>query len=273
MLSPLFCVPMVSKDLFYISIFFEEDNKNIQKELAEDITHLRNPGYNDLKDLDKSIEDSNKSSETSEEFDYTELDMSHEIWEEIDDLEDAIIFMDLGRDQSVSYNRVTASELGGFIHIRCEIGKRIYSYNVKTNTISLFSIPYPMLPTSHVLLLEDDHGEAKCITDSKVEMLKSNDISLRPGIHDGVECNESHLLSILFNHLEMIIELYAGVEYMNFRATCKQCLLSAPLIRWSNETSIKRLQKYSLVSPLLMVVDKKQDIITFTDPMWVTTIL
>ncbi|PWA82326.1 hypothetical protein CTI12_AA176570 [Artemisia annua] len=287
------CLKGSSTDLFYIRIFFEEDTKNIQKELAEvylfkadmtcinweereclknwDITDMRNPGYNDLKDSETSNDDSDKSSETSEEFDSKELDMSCEIWEEIDDLKDAILFMDLARDHSVSYNRVTASELGGFIHIRGEMGKIIYSYHVKTDTISLFSIPYPMLPTSHVFMwecrLEDDHGEANCIADSKVEMFRTNEISLRPDTHDGVECNESYLLNISFDLLEMIMELCVGVEYMNFRATCKQCLLAAPLIRWSNRTSIRRLQKYLLVSPLLMVVDKKQDIITFTDPM------
>ncbi|PWA44092.1 hypothetical protein CTI12_AA529580 [Artemisia annua] len=65
----------------------------------------------------------------------------------------------------------------------------------------------------------------------------------------------------------MIMELCVGVEYMNFRATCKQCLLAAPLIKWSNETSLRRLQTHSPVSPLLMVVDTRRGIITFTDPL------
>nr|GFA00934.1 hypothetical protein CTI12_AA382280 [Tanacetum cinerariifolium] len=64
------------------------------------------------------------------------------------------------------------------------------------------------------------------------------------------------------------MEHCVGVEYMNFRATCKRCHLAAPLIKWSNKRSIKRLQTYSVVSPWLMVVDKNRDIIKFIDPMF-----
>ncbi|KAJ0464527.1 hypothetical protein HanRHA438_Chr14g0659841 [Helianthus annuus] len=66
----------------------------------------------------------------------------------------------------------------------------------------------------------------------------------------------------------MIMEFCVGVEYLNFRATCKQCQLAAPMIRWSSETAIRRLQTYSLISPWLIVLDKYQGIITFTDPMF-----
>ncbi|GKF19940.1 hypothetical protein Tco_0068578 [Tanacetum coccineum] len=79
--------------------------------------------------------------------DYPDFHNSHEIWEEIDDLKDANFFLDLSRDQSVSYSRVIASELGGgYIHIRGKMGKTIYSYHVKDKTISLFCLPSPILP-------------------------------------------------------------------------------------------------------------------------------
>ncbi|PWA77277.1 hypothetical protein CTI12_AA225440 [Artemisia annua] len=114
---------------------------------------------------------------------------------------------------------------------------------------------------------EDDHGEAKCIDDSKSEMKNNNEILLKLGSDDGVDYNESHLLNIPYDLLELITEHCVGVEYMNFRATCKRCHLAAPLIKWGNKRSIKRLQTYSVVSPWLMVVDKKRDTITFMDPI------
>ncbi|GJV88969.1 hypothetical protein Tco_1532907 [Tanacetum coccineum] len=225
-----------STELYYIEIYYEKHTRNIQKKPndvylfkvdmtsinLEEMECLKNwviadtgySGYNDLNNSDTI-------NEIPKEFDFTVLDMSREIWEEIDDLKDAIRFIDLARDYSVSYIRVIASELGGFIYIRGEMGGIIYSYHVKTNTISLFPIPSTMMPTSHVLMwecrLEGDHREAKSIAVSK-----------------------------------MIMELCVGEEYMNFCATCKQCLLAASLIKWSNETSLRRLQMYSLVSPWLM---------------------
>nr|GEZ73704.1 hypothetical protein CTI12_AA475860 [Tanacetum cinerariifolium] len=106
----------------------------------------------------------------------------------------------------------------------------------------------------HLNMLEVDHEEAKCIVDYKEEMRNSNQIFLRSGTctDNGVEFVNSHLLNIPFDLLEMIMELCVGVEYMNFRATCKQCLLAAPLIKWSNEASLRRLQTHSPVSPWLM---------------------
>nr|GFA83170.1 alcohol dehydrogenase, C-terminal [Tanacetum cinerariifolium] len=205
------------------------------------------------------------------ERDITDLDMSVvEIWEQMDDLKDTNFFVDLGRDHSVSYSHVIAAELGGFIHILGEIGDIIYSFHVKDNTISLLHTPSPMLPSSHVSLweyrFEDDHGETKCI-DSKVEMENNDEILSKPVKHNGVESSESHLLNILFNILDPIIEHCVGVEYMNLRATCRQCHLALPLIKWSKETSLKRLEMYSTVSPWFVVLNRKQGIITFTDPM------
>ncbi|PWA85798.1 hypothetical protein CTI12_AA144700 [Artemisia annua] len=196
---------------------------------------------------------------------------SYQKWEEMYDLKDANLFLDLSRDQSVSYSRVIASELGGHIHIRGKMDKTIYSYHVKDKTISLFSIPSPILPTSHVSLwecrLEDDHEKAKCTVDSKVETENNSEILLRSDTNDGVENNESHLLNISFNLLETIMEYCVGVEYIKFRAACRQCHLAAPVIKWSNKTSLWRLRTYSVASPWLMVVDKNQDVITFKDPM------
>ncbi|XP_076915114.1 F-box/kelch-repeat protein At1g57790-like [Bidens hawaiensis] len=62
------------------------------------------------------------------------------------------------------------------------------------------------------------------------------------------------------------MEFCVETDYINFRATCKQ--LTAPVTRWSNGASMRRLRRYSLVSPWLMVLDKDHGIITFTDPMF-----
>ncbi|GKD69877.1 hypothetical protein Tco_1323967, partial [Tanacetum coccineum] len=79
--------------------------------------------------------------------------------------------------------------------------------------------------------------------------------------------DDSHLLNLPFDVLKMIMEFSVGVEYMNFRASCKLCHSAAPIIQWSNHTASKRLhlQAYSLASPWIMVIGK--DIITFIDPI------
>ncbi|KAL8209027.1 hypothetical protein R6Q57_008439 [Mikania cordata] len=78
--------------------------------------------------------------------------------------------------------------------------------------------------------------------------------------------NQSHLFNIPFHLLEMIMEFCGDIDYVNFRATFKQ--LRAPVTRWGNGSSMRRLQRYSLVSPWLMVLDNDHGIITFIDPMF-----
>ncbi|GKC91430.1 hypothetical protein Tco_1152079, partial [Tanacetum coccineum] len=261
-------------DLFYISIYSEEKAEKIPADVylfKLDATCINWKEREYLKDWDIADFDY-YDSENQGLDDYEKLEMSIKIWEEMDDLKGTIFFVDLARDHLVSYSSSISLELGGYIHIRGELGKTIYSCHVKDKTISLFPVPSPILPTSHVSMwesrLEDDHGaETKCIVDSNVEMQSNNPILLESSKDNGVELHESHLLNMPFNILEIIIENCVGVEYLNFRAACKQCHLAAPLIKWSNETSLRRLQMYSVVSPWLMVVNQKRGIITFTDPM------
>lgn len=67
--------------------------------------------------------------------------------------------------------------------------------------------------------------------------------------------------------IEFIAEqCLVATDYLNFRATCKRCRLAAPPIQWSTETALNRLQKHSLVSPWLVVLDEDQGVTTFTDP-------
>ncbi|XP_071708049.1 uncharacterized protein [Rutidosis leptorrhynchoides] len=186
------------------------------------------------------------------------------LWEEINDLKDAVFYADLGRDRSIFYNPAVASELGGYIHFRDELDGILYSYHVKDRTI----IEYPMLPrvvaTTYVLMwegrLEDDHVEARCTYIVKPE--KDGQVVT----YEVFKHNESCLHNIPFDVLKMIMGHCVGVEYLNFRAACKLCRLAAPPIRWRDESSSRRLRNYSLSSPWLMVVDKYRGIMTFTDP-------
>ncbi|PWA43761.1 hypothetical protein CTI12_AA514830 [Artemisia annua] len=194
--------------------------------------------------------------------DLADVFMSQKMWEELVDFKEAIFFVDIALDHLVYYRPAIASELGGYILIRDDMGKILYSYHVKDNTISLSSMPSLVLPTSNVL--ENDHGVAKCPVESRQE---EDQIAIRSVTHNEVGLNEFNLLDLPFDILKLIMKHCVGVEYMNFRATCKGCHVAAPLIQWSNEASSKRLKTYSLVSPWLLVVDKNQGIITFTDPM------
>nr|GFC96811.1 hypothetical protein CTI12_AA149750 [Tanacetum cinerariifolium] len=66
----------------------------------------------------------------------------------------------------------------------------------------------------------------------------------------------------------MIMEFCIGLEYLNFRATCKRCHLATPVVRWRGEVTLKRLQNYSLLSPWLMMADEKRGIVTLEDPLY-----
>ncbi|PWA84433.1 hypothetical protein CTI12_AA157140 [Artemisia annua] len=200
--------------------------------------------------------------------DLSDLIMSGDMWEGLIDLKDAIFFLDLARDCLVYYRPAISSELGGYIHIRDRMDKVLYSYHVKDNTISLSSMPSLVQPTSNVSVWEcrlgDDIGEAKCPLDFKQE---EDQIVVRSVQDNEIGLNEPDFLNLPLDILEMIIKHCVGVEYMNFRATCKRCHQAAPLIKWRDENALRRLQAYSFISPWLMVVDKNHGVITFTDPM------
>lgn len=113
---------------------------------------------------------------------------------------------------------------------------------------------FKILHKDHLLCrLQGGHGEIKSQQekDTGFEMVVRDDEVDSNVMSFGTP--ESHLLNIPFDALKMIIEFCVGVEYLNFRATCKQCHLAAPMIQWSK---VGRLQTYSLASPWLMVLDK-----------------
>ncbi|PWA41623.1 hypothetical protein CTI12_AA552520 [Artemisia annua] len=219
--------------------------------------------------------------EWNEMVDADDMYKACQIFEEMKDLKDTTFFVsgDLKNlkdtmflvNSSVFYRPVISSELGGYIHIRDNMAGKdiIHSYHVKDRTISLSSSPSPVVPTSHVLLwecrLEDDHGEDGCRVDSKQT---ENEIVVRGVVDNLVKSNESYMLNLPFDMLVMIMDRCIGVEYMNFRLTCKRCHLAARVIKWRDQAEIKRLQNYSLISPWLMVVDQNRGVITFTDPIF-----
>ncbi|XP_071702640.1 uncharacterized protein [Rutidosis leptorrhynchoides] len=189
--------------------------------------------------------------------DLQDLRITQVMWEEMNELNDGIFYVDLGREWSIFYNPVVDSELGGYIHIRDEMDGILYLYHVKGKNIIASFMPSRVVSTTNVFMLEErlekDH-ECKEMDERAVTV-------------DEVERNESSLYNIPFGVLEMIMEYCVGVEYLNFRATYKLCHLAAPLIGWRNESSLrrKRWHNYSLNSPWLMVVD--EGIVTFIDPL------
>ncbi|PWA45640.1 hypothetical protein CTI12_AA515810 [Artemisia annua] len=204
--------------------------------------------------------------EVTDEYIEDLIDITDMMWEELLDLNDAIFCVDLVRDHSVFYFPGIASEFGGYVHIRGVMGSIIHSYNFRDKTISLSDMPSQVLPTSHIsswdCRLEGDYFDSIQEVDDKAD-----EIVVRRIMDDVVELNESHLLNLPFHLLEMILDHCVGVEYMNFRATCKRCHIAAPLIKWRDKSALRRLSNYSVVSPWLMVVDQEQGIITCTDPM------
>ncbi|GKA13612.1 hypothetical protein Tco_0693258, partial [Tanacetum coccineum] len=250
-----------STELFCIMVGFREQTLEAAHLFKLDMTSVKSEDMERFKGLDMSCK-------RWEEDDLKDILMSMKLWKELVDLKDAIFFVDHGRDNLTYYKPGMASELGGYIYICDRMENILYSHHVKENTISLSYMPSLVLPTSNVSLwecrLEDDHGGTNCPLDSKQE---ENKIVVRSVMDNRIGLNESNLLNLPFDILEMIMEHCLSVEYLNFRATCKRCEVAAPLIQWSNKTLLMRLQTYSLVSPWLMVVDNNQGIITFTDPM------
>jgi hypothetical protein len=159
------CINWEERELFFKDWDITNKSTSCEDSSSEDSSSedssSEDSSSEDSSSEDSSSEDSNTrsdyldmSSEIWKTYYQKKMDMSVEVWKVIDDLKDAIFYMDLARDYSVFYSPVVASELGGFIHIRGEMGKTIYSYNVKDNTISLSCILSPMLPTSHVSMWE-----------------------------------------------------------------------------------------------------------------------
>ncbi|GJZ35633.1 cation/H+ exchanger, CPA1 family protein [Tanacetum coccineum] len=246
-------------ELFCIKVTFFEKRLQAVYVFKLDMTSVKSEDMERFKGLDMSCKSWHDMVDS-----FNDILTSMGLWEQLFDLQDAIFFVDHGRDNLTYYKPGMASELGGYIYICDRMENILYSHHVKENTISLSYMPSLVLPTSNVSLWEcrlaDDHGGAKCNQEEKqiaVKAVTDNDLGL----------NESNLLNLPFDILEMIMGHCVSVEYLNFRATCKSCKVAAPLIQWSNETSLMRLLTYSLVSPWLMVVDENQGIITFTDPM------
>ncbi|PWA57847.1 hypothetical protein CTI12_AA405420 [Artemisia annua] len=202
------------------------------------------------------------------------MNMTSMMWEEMEDLKDAVFFINLGDDViSDFYMPNISSELGGYIHVLDEMAEVMYSTNVKDKTISISSVPRAVpkrylslwecsLPGDHrELYFKQEENKKDEIT---VTLYRDNKIELQA---PSVKNSESHLLNIPLDVLGKIIDFCVGIEFLNFRATCKSCLLAAPMLRWDNGNR-SRLETYSLVSPWLMVVDKHRGIISFTDPMF-----
>ncbi|PWA65472.1 hypothetical protein CTI12_AA335500 [Artemisia annua] len=224
------------------------------------------------KDLFSIFIDFDEVTEAIDNVHLFKLNMNYKTWEELEDLNDATISFEIGGYLYPEFHSpAITSDLGGYIHILGENGKIIYSYHVKDKTISSSSLPC-LVGTSHVSAWAMLECKRLSEGDHKQEEDKNDKIVISKVKSDGFEFNgmtdESHLLNLSYDVLKMIMEFSVGIEYMNFRASCKLCHLAAPVIQWSNQTASKRLQlhAYSLISPWLMVIGKHT--ITFFDPMF-----
>ncbi|GJZ54065.1 hypothetical protein Tco_0608950 [Tanacetum coccineum] len=204
------------------------------------------------------------------------LDITRMTWEEMEDLKDAVFFIELASDCSIFCNAEIATELGGYVHILEETGKLLYSYNIKDRTMSL-SLMASFVRSNDVsssamleCRYEGGHGGSEqAKNDNNTEMV------VKVVADDEVKYNTSstadeysHLLNLPFHILRMVMEFCLGVEYMKLRATCKNCHLASPPIQWSNTTLSRRLHTYSLLSPWLTVLNIHGGTITFTDPVF-----
>ncbi|KAF5774036.1 hypothetical protein HanRHA438_Chr13g0606381 [Helianthus annuus] len=195
------------------------------------------------------------------------LDMTSMMWKEIIDLEDAIFFLELTDDYSTCYYSCALdSGSGGYIHILGESGKTICSFRPKDRSVTLSSLSCLVQEKqaySWAMLdwrLEVDHAKSKQEEEDK-------DSKIVDKIDFDNTTGESQLLNMPLHLMSLIMDQCIGAEYIRFRATCKECSLAAPLIKWSNKTTLGRLKKYSLASPWLMVLDNCRDTITFIDPI------
>jgi len=94
-------------------------------------------------------------------------------------------------------------------------------------------------------LQSDGKCKAVCKLDGKCKA-KEDEMVVKEVVLEEEEIEANHVLNIPFHVLEMILEFCVGVEYLNFRATCKLCHLAAPLI--NRKMPQRRLKTYSLVS-------------------------
>ncbi|GJY53676.1 hypothetical protein Tco_0445340 [Tanacetum coccineum] len=98
------------------------------------------------------------------------------ILEEVEDLKDAVFFLDLSYDHLIFYKPGIASEFGGYIHILGEMGKVMYSYHIKDKTVSISSMP-SIASTSYVSLWECRIQEKGKNNETVVGNVCSNDNS------------------------------------------------------------------------------------------------
>ncbi|XP_076897669.1 F-box/kelch-repeat protein At1g57790-like [Bidens hawaiensis] len=178
-----------------------------------------------------------------------------QIWDE--SLIDGILFAEEFKDNELVYlkneNKMEPKQISAY---QSFIAEELQSYNTNRLLPSASQIE----GCAHILGGMDDRTMSiSPMLDCRLEadyLIAKHDKDVEIITRSTDSTDEVHLLSIPFHILETIMENCFGVEYMNFRATCKRCYLAAPLTRW---------QTYS---PWFMVLNTYPGgNITFIDPI------
>ncbi|GKD84092.1 hypothetical protein Tco_1350931, partial [Tanacetum coccineum] len=104
-----------------------------------------------------------------------------------------------------------------------DLKETIISVELSTDSTPLFA--------THAIVSSESEGLENDHADSKQEKDMDDDIIVRS--ISGNE-DESPLINIPLQVLEIVMEFCVGVEYLKFRSTCKLCHLAAPLIQCKN---------------------------------------
>nr|GEW79515.1 PAZ domain-containing protein [Tanacetum cinerariifolium] len=158
----------------------------------------------------------------------TEVNISHRTWQEILTIPD-LAHLNLFKNAVSELPQLISMIALGAFKLKVHTFNFVITVKVRIlKAMAFFTI---------FMYLEGDHKQEEYKKDKTVvSKVKSHEVELID------TTDESHLLNLPFDVLEMIIGSCVGVEYMNFRASCKLCYLAAPIIQWSNQTASKRLQ-------------------------------
>ncbi|OVA08173.1 Protein of unknown function DUF295 [Macleaya cordata] len=221
------------------------------------------------------------------------MDFSLMAWEEVKDLGDHVFF--LGKKTTAC---CSAAELGltrGCVYFTLPHNKSLYKFDLEEGTIAV-DLPCPNLPTpwfspNWMIIIpttvretdgrrrpedmlgknneEDIIKEAEEIktstqNDNKVEEEEEEEEEAQK--NNGGELEEAGTWgSLNVDILELIARYLHPVDYLHFRAVCKENRSAIPAVSW--RTSSAEITQTTYLSPWLVFYKKNDGIYNFLDPM------